>query len=116
MNQHIPSQPEPENASIFYTKQVAVRIVEKPQATARLYRGNSVIQQEVLTKGLVLHDSGGDLYPIRFIHDRTIRDALYLRVGDVIKVTQGRFRSVIGRREMELHVKGFHRMQPKSDL
>lgn len=110
MNRHIPSQPEPENNSIFYTQQVTVRIAGKPQATARLYRGNTVIQQEVLVKGFVLRGASGDLYIIRFVHDRTIKDALNLRTGDIIKVTQGRFRSVIGRRDTELHVKRFYRL------
>ena len=65
-------------------------------------------QQEVATTGLVLHPDGGDLYPVRFIHNRTIKAALNLRPGEIIEVTQGRFKEAFGTKKMELLVKRFH--------
>jgi predicted metallopeptidase len=109
MSKKDPFKQQPNEESIFYTTRVTVRITEKPRATARLYRGNTHIQQEVLTTGLVLHEKGGDLYPIRFVHNRVVASALQIRPGDIIEVTQGRFKESLGRREMELHVKRFHR-------
>jgi hypothetical protein len=110
------SNNEPSDESIFYTKTATIRITERPKATARLYRGNTAIQQEVLAKGLLLHQDGGDAYPIRFVHDRTLREALRLRPGQVICVTKGAFRQVHGRREMEFHIKQFSLSEPKMDV
>ena len=109
MSKKDPFKQQPNEESIFYTTRVTVRITEKPRATARLYRGNTHIQQEVLTTGLVLHEKGGDLYPVRFVHNRVVASALQLRSGDIIEVTQGRFKETIGQRKMELHVKRFNR-------
>jgi hypothetical protein len=78
-------------------------------ATATIYR-KSVIQNEVLTKGVLLFDEskGGVTYPIRFVHDRTITSALQLRPGDRIRIQTGRFISKHGRSDTEFHVKSFY--------
>ena len=108
MSKKDPFTQQPDYESIFYTTRVTVRVVEKPRATARLHRNNTYFQQEVATTGLVLHSDGGDLYPVRFIHNRTIKAALNLRPGEIIEVTQGRFKEAFGTKKMELLVKRFH--------
>lgn len=108
MSKKDPFKQQPDDESIFYTARLTVRITEKPRATARLHRNNTHIQQEVATTGLVLYSEGGDLYPIRFMHNRTIKQALSLRPGEIIEVTQGRFKEAFGTKKMELLVKRFH--------
>jgi len=102
---------EPQEDQSFYTLQVSVRITKKPTSVMRFYRGGTARQAEVLTEGIVLGVGGSDHCTVRFIHDRTLCDAQALRRGDLIRVTHGRFRKYPGRKEAELHVKRFHRIQ-----
>lgn len=83
-------------------------ITKSTTATAKIYR-TTVIQNEVLTSGLLLRNDlpGGIEYPIRFVHDRTYTPALQLRPGDKIRIQQGRFVSRHGRKDTEFHVKAF---------
>ena len=95
----------------FYTVEVSVRITKKPTATMRIYRGGTAVQHEYLTEGFLVGPGGSDHYPVRFVHNRTLPDARSLRPGDLIRVTQGRIRKHPGRKQAELHVKRFHRIQ-----
>jgi hypothetical protein len=87
---------------------VDVVITQKPHTEASIYR-TKVIQQEVVTSGVILFDKskGGVHYPIRFVHDRTLSAASTLRSGNKIHVEMGRFDTRPGRKETELIVKDF---------
>ena len=108
MTRRHPNDSEYESDSLFYTKRATVRILTKPAHVAQLYRGGSAIQHQVVLRGLVLHQDGGDIYPLRFVHNRILSAAQQLRPGQIIEVTQGRFKEAFGTKKMELHIKRFH--------
>jgi hypothetical protein len=95
------------NLSYHYIS-VEAFITERPRPSATIYR-DSVVQQEVRSGAILLFETakGGERYPIRFIHDRTIELAMKLRVGDKIWVEMGRFGTMHGQKETEFLIKSF---------
>ncbi len=66
-------------------------------------------QVEVIVTSILLGPDGGDLYPVRFVHNRTLDGAKTLKLGELIHIERGRFNKKHGRSEVELHVKRFQR-------
>jgi hypothetical protein len=79
-------------------------VVMQPTETCRMYRNNTFYQREILTKCVLIREDVKTPYAVRFVHDRTLEKAKKLQIGNRITLEKARFKSYLGRKEIEVHV------------
>ena len=79
-------------------------VVMQPTETCRMYRNNTFYQREILTKCVLIRKDVKTPYVVRFVHDRTLEKAKKLQIGNRITLEKARFKSYLGRKEIEVHV------------
>jgi len=81
----------------------------KPKNECTVFRGTE-LREEVTAEALIHADSWSSRYTVRFTNKNLVEQARYLRGGNKILVTKGRFEERHKRGALELRIAEFVRL------